>query len=121
VNLQSAVLAASAASVIGLGSFAAYVSAQPAEQVIKVTAKRFDYTPAEIKLKRGVPVVLEFTSQDVVMGFNVPDLGARTNIVPGKVTRVRLVPDKVGNFEFYCDIFCGTGHEEMYGTIIVTE
>ena len=74
VKFRSAMLVAFAAAVIGLASFGAYVSAQPAEQVIKVTAKRFDYTPAEIKLKKGVPVVLEFTSQDVVMGFNVPDL-----------------------------------------------
>ena len=114
-------LVAFAATVIGLASFGVYVSAQPAEEVIKVTAKRFDYTPAEIKLKKGVPVVLEFTSQDVVMGFNVPDLHARTDIVPGVVTRVRLVPDKVGTFEFHCDIFCGSGHEEMSGTIVVTE
>ena len=110
-----------AAAVFGLASVVVYVAAQPAEQVIKVTAKRFDYTPAEIRLKKGVPVVLEFTSQDVVMGFNVPDLGTRTDIVPGTVTRVRFVPDKVGTFDFYCDIFCGAGHEEMNGTIIVTD
>ncbi len=121
MKFRSAMLVAFAATVIGLASFGAYVSAQPAEQVIKVTAKRFDYTPAEIRLKKGVPVVLEFTSQDVVMGFNVPDLHARTDIVPGVVTRVRLVPDKVGTFEFHCDIFCGAGHEEMSGTIVVTE
>jgi len=121
VKFRSAILVAFAAAVIGLASFGVYVSAQPAEQVIRVTAKRFDYTPAEVKLKKGVPVVLEFTSEDIVMGFNVPDLGARTDIVPGKVTRLRLVPDRVGTFEFHCDIFCGAGHEDMSGAIIVTE
>lgn len=124
MNLNSRtlqVLAAAATLGLGVGSMAAYVAAQPSEQVIRVTAKRFDYTPSEIRLKKGVPVVLEFTSQDVVMGFNVPDLGARTDIFPGNVTRVRLVPDKVGTFEFHCDIFCGTGHEDMNGTIIVTD
>jgi cytochrome c oxidase subunit 2 len=55
------------------------------------------------------------------MGFNVPDLGARADILPGQVARVRLVPDKVGTFEFHCDIFCGSGHEQMSGTIVVTE
>jgi cytochrome c oxidase subunit II len=112
---------ATAVALLAAGSMAAYVAAQPAEQVIKVSAKKFDYTPGEIKLKKGVPVVLEFTTQDVVMGFNVPDLGARADIIPGKVSRVRLVPDKVGTFEFHCDIFCGSGHEEMAGTIVVTE
>jgi cytochrome c oxidase subunit 2 len=39
--------------------------------------------------------------------------------VPGQVARVRLIPDKVGTFEFACDIFCGEGHESMSGTIHV--
>jgi cytochrome c oxidase subunit 2 len=106
---------------IGLGAGAAQVAAQPAEQVIKITAKKFDYTPSHITLKKGVPVVLEFTTADVLMGFNVPDLGVRADIVPGKVTRVRIVPDKAGTFTFFCDIFCGSGHEDMTGTITVIE
>jgi len=105
----------------GLGVGAARVIAQPAEQVIKITAKKFDYTPNQITLKKGVPVVLEFTSADVLMGFNTPDLGARTDIMPGQVARVRIVPNKVGTFAFFCDIFCGSGHENMTGTITVVE
>jgi cytochrome c oxidase subunit 2 len=112
---------AAAAAVLGVGSIAAYVSAEPTEQIIKVSAKKFDYTPGEIRLKKGVPVVLEFTTEDVVMGFNAPDLGARADILPGKVSRVRVVPNKAGTFEFHCDIFCGSGHEDMSGTIVVTE
>jgi cytochrome c oxidase subunit 2 len=106
---------------IGLGAGAAHVAAQPTEQVIKITAKKFDYTPNHITLKKGVPVVLEFTTADVLMGFNVPDLGVRADIVPGKVVRLRIVPDKVGSFTFFCDIFCGSGHEDMTGTITVIE
>ena len=108
-------------AVLGIGTIGAYVDAQPNEQVIKIVAKKFDYTPNVIKLKKGVPVVLEFTTLDIIMGFKVPDLGIRTDIVPGKVSRVRLVPDKVGTFPFVCDIFCGSGHEDMTGTIIVSE
>ena len=54
------------------------------------------------------------------MGFNVPDLGG-TDIIPGVVTRVRLVPGKVGTFEFYCDMFCRAGHEGLEWAIIVTD
>jgi cytochrome c oxidase subunit II len=105
-------------SLLGAG---AYVAAQPAEQVIKVTARKFSYTPELITLKKGVPAVLEFITEDVVMGFNAPDLGTRADIIPGKVTRVRVVPDKTGNFVFHCDIFCGSGHEDMTGTIAVVD
>ncbi len=108
-------------AVFGIGTIGAYAGAQPNEQVIKIVAKKFDYTPNVIKLKKGVPVILEFTTLDIVMGFKVPDLGVRTDIVPGKVTRVRLVPEQAGTFPFVCDIFCGSGHEEMTGTIIVSE
>lgn len=109
------------AFITGLGVGAARVVAQPAEQVIKIMARKFDYTPNHITLKKGVPVVLEFTTADVLMGFNTPDLGARADIVPGQVARVRLTPDKVGTFAFFCDIFCGSGHENMTGTITVVE
>jgi cytochrome c oxidase subunit 2 len=113
-----------AASVVTIGSLGAYVAAQsaePKEKVIKITAKKFNYTPGEVKLKKGVPVILEFRSQDVLMGFNLPDFNVRADIVPGKATRLRLVPDKTGTFVFLCDIFCGTGHEEMNGKITVVD
>jgi len=106
---------------LGLGGVAAHVAAQPGQQVIRIVAKKFDYTPNQITLKKGVPVVLELSSADVLMGFNAPDLHVRADIVPGQVTRVRIVPDKTGTFAFFCDIFCGSGHENMTGTINVIE
>lgn len=114
------ILALAVVVALGASSMGAYVNAKPTEQVIKIVTKKFDYSPNEIKLKKGVPVILEFTTLDVVMGFSVPDLGARVDIIPGKVSRLRLVPDKVGAFPFVCDIFCGSGHEDMTGSIIVS-
>jgi cytochrome c oxidase subunit II len=101
-----------------LAPIAAYVAAKPQERVIKVVAKKFDYTPSEIRVKKGEPVVLELTTLDVVMGFSAPDFQVRENIVPGMVAKVRLIPDKVGTFTFFCDIFCGSGHENMNGSIM---
>ena len=115
---------AAVAALLALGLAGAYVAAQSAEpkaKVIKITAKRFNYTPEEVKLKKGVPVILEFRTQDVMMGFNLPDFGVRADIVPGKATRVSFIPDKTGTFIFLCDIFCGTGHEEMNGRITVVD
>lgn len=104
-----------------VGFIGDYTTAQGADQVIRITAKKFVHTPREITLKKGVPVVLEFTSEDVLHGFNCPDLGIRSDILPGKITTLRFVPDKVGTFPFHCDNFCGSGHETMTGTIIVKE
>lgn len=98
-----------------------YSSAADNAQVIKVTAKRFEYSPKEITVKKGVPVVLEFASLDRLHGFNCPGLGIRTDIKPGQVNRLQFVPNKTGTFPFHCDNFCGSGHEGMTGTITVTE
>jgi cytochrome c oxidase subunit II len=95
--------------------------AQEAKQVIKVTAKKFEYSPSTITVKKGVPVVLELTSLDRLHGFNCPDLGLRSDIEPGKTTTVEFTPQKAGTFPFHCDNFCGSGHNRMKGTIVVTE
>jgi cytochrome c oxidase subunit 2 len=97
------------------------VGAAGKEEVIKITAKRFEYSPSEITIKKGIPVILEFTSLDVKHGFNCPSLGVRTDIDPQKVTRLRIVPEKAGTFSFHCDNFCGSGHEDMTGKIIIIE
>jgi cytochrome c oxidase subunit 2 len=99
----------------------AFANAAETEQAIQITAKRFVYSPRDITVKKGVPVVLEFTSLDRLHGFNCPGLGIRTDIPPQKVTKLRFVPQKVGTFPFHCDNFCGSGHEGMNGTITVTE
>src|SRR6267143_3956701 len=113
------VLAAGIAALAG-AAFGAAVLAQPREKVIRITARKFDFVPNDIELKKGEPVVLEFTTADVLMGFNAPDFKVRTDIVPGQVARVRLAPDRTGDFGFFCDVFCGEGHETMSGTIRVT-
>jgi cytochrome c oxidase subunit 2 len=112
----AAVLAAAAAAVWG-GQ--AVPPANGAERVVKVTARKFSYNPDVIELEVGVPAVIELTSLDREHGFTIPDLGLRIDVEPGKTARVRVVPDKVGTFPFHCDIFCGSGHEEMAGRIVV--
>ncbi len=90
-------------------------------KVIRITAKKFDFTPSEITVKKGVPVALELASSDRVHGFSLPDFKLTAKIEPGKVTRVVFTPDKTGEFTFSCNIFCGSGHEDMAGSLIVTD
>jgi cytochrome c oxidase subunit 2 len=89
-------------------------------RVVQVRVRRFVFTPQVIQLKKGEPVVFELSTDDVFMGFSVPDLDIRSDIVPGKVSRLELPPPKAGTYEFLCDIFCGSGHESMQGKIVVT-
>ena len=109
----------SAAGALALGSVAALAFAKPAERVVKIMAKKFVFVPTEIRVKRGETVVLQWTAPEVPMGFNLADFNLRTDIMPGKTATLRLTPDKAGEFIFLCDVFCGSGHEEMSGTLIV--
>jgi cytochrome c oxidase subunit 2 len=90
-----------------------------AEQVIEVSARRFEFEPSVIHLKRHVPVVIELTSLDREHGFQAPELGIDEVIRPGAPTRVHLVPEREGSFDFHCSVFCGGGHEDMAGQIVV--
>jgi len=86
---------------------------------IRISAKKFEYHPAKVTAKLGRPVVLVLTSEDRIHGFKMPDFGLRAEIVPGQETRVSFTPDKAGSFTFHCDVFCGDGHEDMEGTLVV--
>lgn len=99
---------------------AGLATSQSNEKIIKVSAKKFEFTPSKIELKLNQPVTFELATEDVLMGFSIPDFGARADITPGATQTLRLVPDKVGTFDFVCDVFCGSGHEEMTGVLIVS-
>ncbi len=96
--------------------------AQPAAEprVIEMTAHRFAYEPNEIALRAGEQVVVAIRSLDFVHGMNIPDLGMRLDLVPGRVTRLELRPKTAGTIDFVCDNFCGDGHEEMHGRFVVS-
>ena len=120
--LGGAALLTAACGVFGF-ALAAWADNAPVVQVkaIRVAAKRFVFTPAAITIHKGETVDIELVTEDVLMGFNVPDLNVRADIVPGQTSHVRLKPDKPGTYTFVCDVFCGSGHENMNGTITVVD
>lgn len=95
--------------------------AQAPAQRIAVEARKFDFGPKEIKVKKGRRITLVLTSKDFVHGFSVPDFNVRADAIPGKTIEVTFVADKAGKFTFVCDNFCGEDHDKMMGFLIVTE
>jgi cytochrome c oxidase subunit II len=90
-------------------------------QRIAVSAKKFSYTPAEITLKKGEPVVLVLTTEDVTHGLKFKELNLNTKIQKGKPSELAFTPAKVGDFVGHCSVFCGSGHGTMTLTLHVTE
>jgi len=116
---RRAILQAVAAAGLIAAAGRVLVLAQAKPRIIPITARKFEYEPAELTLKLNEPVLFQLKSADVVMGFSVPDFGVRGTIIPGQVTEVAMTPTKTGEFIFLCDVFCGTGHENMEGTMRV--
>lgn len=87
--------------------------AQGEPQRIEITAKRFEYTPGEITVKKGQPVVLVLHSEDVEHGLRIKEFGVSAHIEPGKTLEVKFTPEKTGDFVGHCIVFCGPGHGNM--------
>lgn len=121
VAAAASLIAACGALGYGVAAWAEAAPETRHAKLIKVSAKKFEFVPRNLTLKKGETVDIELTSEDVVMGFNVPDLSTRATIVPGQSVHVLLTPQKTGTITFLCDAFCGSGHEDMDGTITVVE
>jgi cytochrome c oxidase subunit II len=101
-----------------------FVLATPAERAprrIEVTAQRFQFTPAEITLKKGEPVVLVLNSTDTAHGLQFKELGLETKIHKGQPSEMAFTPDKTGTFVGHCSVFCGSGHGSMTLTLHIVE
>jgi cytochrome c oxidase subunit 2 len=107
--------------VCGIGLRPPAVLAQVEAKKIEITAKRFTYTPNEITLKKGEPVVLVVQSLDVAHGLRVRDLNIDLKVKKGGTSEVQVTPDKTGDFVGQCSVFCGAGHGSMKLTIHVVE
>ncbi len=108
-----------AAAALGLAAVGLRAASAADERVIHVIARKFVFVPDEIAVKQGERVVIELSAPEVIMGFSAPELGLRSDIVPGTPTRLRLNTPRAGRFVFNCDVFCGSGHEDMDGVIVV--
>ena len=96
-------------------------NAQEAPKRIEIVAKRFDFTPGEVTLKKGVPIVIAFTSKDVAHGVKFKELNLVIASGKGETKEITYTPTQVGTFVGQCSVFCGSGHGGMKMTLHVTE
>ena len=88
-------------------------------RVVEITARRFQFTPAEVTLRKGEPVILRLHSEDVTHGFFTRALGIDATVGPGRPTEIPLTPLAAGRYTIICDHFCGSGHGNMKMTVVV--
>jgi cytochrome c oxidase subunit 2 len=95
------------------GDAARETPAPQTPRVVEITARRFQFAPGVVILRKGEPVTLRLHSEDVVHGFYLKELGIDAIIEPGKVTDVVVTPAATGRFTVICHHFCGSGHGGM--------
>jgi len=93
------------------GSLSAAQDAPPRE--ISITAKRFEFTPNQITLKRGEAVTLHVSALDRDHGFYQKELKIDLDLSTAHESVVTITPETAGRFVAICDHFCGSGHGNM--------
>lgn len=81
-------------------------------------ARMWQYWPI-LKLKKGQTYRLHISSSDVQHGFSLLPLNMNFHILPGYDHVLTITPTTAGDFEVICNEFCGIGHHQMTGKIIV--
>ena len=84
-----------------------------------IIAKQFEFVPSTIRVKLGDTVRLIGTSADVVHGLTVPELNIHMFLEKGKESIVEFKATKKCNFPLICSVYCGSGHTNHRGLLIV--
>ncbi len=88
------------------------------ERTIHMGVRQYVWEPATITARKGELVRLIIHNADVKHGLVIPDLGVNQDI-PEDGAVVEFIASKSGTFEFFCSVWCGQGHVEMRGKIVI--
>jgi cytochrome c oxidase subunit 2 len=92
------------------------VAAPPGE--IYLLAKQFFWFPI-LKLRAGETYRLHVSSVDYQHGFSLQPMNMNFQVVPGYDHVITIKPKAPGTYPVVCNEFCGVGHQQMVGKIIV--
>ncbi len=84
-----------------------------------MTAKKYEFEPNVIKIKKGDQVKLVITALDRDHGFKLEAFHIDKKLEKGKPVEVEFTADQAGTFPFQCSRFCGKGHRKRKGELIV--
>jgi cytochrome c oxidase subunit 2 len=92
---------------------------QAAGTHIKVVMKKYTIEPSVIHVKAGEPVTLDVSTADVQHGLDIPDLGIKAPVQPGRPAAVTFTPKAKGEYRIVCGVICGPHHEDMVAKLVV--
>lgn len=84
-----------------------------------IVAKKYSFTPSRLEVKKGDTIEITLTSSDVEHGFRIPPFNVDEKIAHGESKTFSFVADQEGEFPFSCSVYCGSGHGDMAGLLVV--
>jgi cytochrome c oxidase subunit 2 len=89
-------------------------------RVIQVVARRYAFEPAEIQVTEGEMVRLMVRSADGPHGFEIKPLKVKKEIPRGAdPVAIEFTAEKAGRYPILCSEYCGDGHADMKGALVV--
>lgn len=88
---------------------------------IQMTAKKYEFSPSTITVKKGDQVKLIVTALDHDHGLKLDAFHVNQKLKKGEPTTIEFTADQAGTFPFECSVFCGMGHKKMKGKLVVEE
>lgn len=83
---------------------------------VDLSATNFQFDQTEVKVKVGDTIKFTLANESGLHGVALDEFGME--LKAGET--FEYVVTEAGEFEFYCNIPCGTGHDNMMGKIIVS-
>lgn len=84
-------------------------------QKVKVTAKNFSFAMDKTSFQSGKPIDFVVKSAEAVHGFSIVGTNIRQTLSAGEAAvNVVWTPPAPGQYIIRCDVFCGSGHTNMF-------
>ena len=86
---------------------------------VYAVGKAWEWRPNPIRVPAGAEITFYLTSADVLHGFRVLRTNINVMAIPSNVARVSHTFEHPGDYPIVCTEYCGVGHQNMLGRIIV--
>lgn len=104
------------------------------EETVQIESFQWGFTPQQIEVPVNTKLTLEFVTSTfekepdftvhswyLEAPYDIGPVELHEDTDPDVDAKVEFVADQTGEFQYECTIYCGTGHANMKGTLIVTE
>jgi cytochrome c oxidase subunit 2 len=119
-HLHYIVLSGVVAAVVAAQASSSPQAVPSGPREIEVVARRYAFEPAEIEVAEGETVRLHVRSADGLHGIEIKQFKVKKEIPRGAdPIAIEFTATTAGRFPVLCSEYCGDGHGDMKGALVV--